>query len=398
MQRRNPLLPILLILCLAAPACSLVDLSVEAFVTPSGIVPEVGPATLAVSPGGPTPQTPTATLRPTWTLLPETTPSATPIQGEGGLSGVTFHDYDGDGLQGSEEPGVASVWVCIYLPEGDHCALSDAWGSYVLLGIPEGWQHVYAFSPSDDPVSAFRYLNVFEGWKEIQGYQAGNVWVADQRLPQAHLQTIDEPLLVEVQPGTRLDIALMQGYLSDIFACGDRQKVQTYQAYDLDPLKGFVRNYQESESRQSEPGPNLLKGDNHFAIDWGSTNQHVIGLPVYAPANGVVVFAGDGETWNGLCRLVNLVHPETGASSGYVHLESVLVKDRQEVLRGQLLGTLGMSCTTWPHVHFFFRPGRSTSQSSGEWDGSDPYRDTTDPESFTYWTLDNEPQCPTFVK
>ena len=86
----------------------------------------------------------------------------------------------------------------------------------------------------------------------------------------------------------------------------------------------------------------------------------------------------------------------TGASSGVLHLEKVLVKEQQRVLRGQLLGTLGESCATWPHVHFFLR---STGiEVAGQWEGIDPYRDTADPASFSYWTKDNDPQCPTFVK
>lgn len=390
MNNKRPLF-VLITACLILSACTQAGTSGQALdPLPSPLASLGSPTGLA----SPTTPPPTLTQQPSAT--PTATPPPTPTPEAGGLDGTVFHDYDGDGLQGEGEPGIEDAWVCISQSEERLCARSDAKGRYVLVGAPEDPQHVYAHSPSDDPAEAFRYLNVFKGWREIRGYQAGNTWVNKQRLPETALQPIDEPLTVDVQPGTRLDVALTQGYLTDVFACGDRERVQTYQAFDLDPRKGFVRNYNEAETRDVQRGTNVLNGDNHFAIDWGEVNRNIIGMPLYAPANGMVVFAGDGETWNGICRLVNLVHPETGASSGLVHLDTVLVKDGWEVLRGQLLGTLGQSCTTWPHVHFFFRPGASFR--NGQWEGSDPYRDTAEPGSFTHWTVDNEPQCPGFIE
>jgi len=309
---------------------------------------------------------------------------------------VTFFDYDGDGLRGEFEPGIAGVWVCVYPTEGDRCALTDSDGQYILSGLPAGQQKVYVVNLTNDPAEVFRFINLFTGWREIPGYYVAGNWVERQALPVTELQRIEEPLLVDLQPGTRLDIALTQGYLTDIFACGDRQQIETYQAYDLDPQDGYVRNYNESESRTVNGGATVLNGDNHFAIDWGNLNQYLIGTPLYAPANGIVIFAGIDRASLGDCLVVHVAHPDTGASSGVLHLEKVLVKEQQKVLRGQLLGTLGQSCATWPHVHFFLR---STGiQVNGQWEGIDPYRDTANPDSTSYWTKDNDPQCPTFVK
>ena len=323
-------------------------------------------------------------------------PSATPTLGYAGLSGVAFHDYDADGLRGDLEPGIAGVWVCVYPPEGDRCALSDADGQYILSGLPAGQQKVYVVNLTNDPAEVFRFVNLFTGWREIVGYYVGVNWVPRQELPVTELQRIEEPLIVDIQPGTRLEFALTQGFLTDIFACGDRQRVQTYQAYDLDPREGYVRNYNEFESRTINGGATVLNGDNHFAIDWGNLNQYLIGTPIYAPANGIVIFAGIDRSARGDCLVVNVAHPDTGASSGVLHLEKVLVKEQQKVLRGQLLGTLGESCATWPHVHFFLRT--AGIEINGQWEGIDPYRDTANPDSFSYWTKDNDPQCPTFVK
>jgi hypothetical protein len=370
----------LAILALSACSAWIFNLSPD---PPASRSPAVG-ATPS-QPPAPSPRPPTPTRRPTAVSL--TTPTPQP----GGLDGVVFFDRDGDGLQGEADAGVVGAQVCIPQAPESPCAVTDSRGRYVLVGIPPSGYDVYIVSPSDEPALAFRYVNVFKGWREVPAYLSGRVWVEKQRLPETALQSIQKPLEVDVQPGARLDIALTQGFLTDIFTCSDRQKVKTYQAFDLDPRQGFVRNYDESQSRDIQRGANVLNGDNHFAYDWGEVNHNVIGIPLYAPANGMVTFAGEGETWNGLCRLVNLVHPEVGASTGLVHLDTVLVKDGWQVLRGQLLGTLGQNCTTWPHVHFFFRPSRSTQ--GGSWEGSDPYRDIANSDSFSYWTVDNQPQC-----
>ncbi|MCJ7661007.1 MAG: M23 family metallopeptidase [Anaerolineales bacterium] len=361
--------------------------------TPTGLTPE------EIATAQPT-QLPTPTSTPS--ALPPTMepivqqPSITPTLGGAWLSGVTFHDYDADGLMGEGEPGVPDVWVCVYPPEGDRCALSGTDGQYLLEGLPPGQHSVYVNSPTEDPAWAFRYVNLFTGWREIIGSYVAENWVERQELPVTELKRIEDPQIVDIQPGTRLDFALTQGFLTDIFACGDRQRVQTYQAVDLDPQEGYVRNYNESESRTINGGETVLNGDNHFAIDWGNLNHYLIGTPLYAPANGIVIFAGIDRTSMGDCLVVNVAHPDTGTSSGVLHLEKVLVKEQQRVLRGQLLGTLGESCATWPHVHFFLRS--SGIEVAGQWEGIDPYRDTANPDSFSYWTKDNDPQCPTFVK
>ena len=368
-------------------------------------LPPFTPPTATLPPQGST-HTPVLTQLPESTLpppipiptsLPATLePTATTVLGDTDLSGVIFFDYDGDGLHGDGEPGLANLWVCIYPAEGDRCAPSDENGQYLLSGLPAGLQEVFVVNFTNDPAESFRYINLFSGWREIPGHYVAEHWVERQQLPVTEMQRIDTPMMVDLQPGATLDIALTQGFLTDIFACGVRQRVETYQAYDLDPREGHVRNYQESESRTVNGGTTVLNGDNHFALDWGNTNQYLVGTPLYAPASGTVIFAGIDRTPIGDCLVVHMVHPDSGTSSGVLHLEKVLVKDQQKVLRGQLLGTLGQSCATWPHVHFFLRS--SSVPVVGQWEGIDPYRDTAAPDSVSYWTKDNAPQCPTFIQ
>jgi hypothetical protein len=42
-------------------------------------------------------------------------------------------------------------------------------------------------------------------------------------------------------------------------------------------------------------------------------------------------------------------------------------------------------------VHFFLR--NSDNQQVDRWEGVDPFRDTQDPTSLGWWTVDNQPIC-----
>ena len=114
-------------------------------------------------------------------------------------------------------------------------------------------------------------------------------------------------------------------------------------------------------------------------------------MPVRAAAPGIVAFVGEDYTTHGNCRMVTLAHPDTGHKTGYLHLEKILVNDRQKVQRGQVLGTLGDSCTEWPHLHFTFNTG--WEPGSADLSNVNPYRDMQDPLSHTWWTVDNDPVC-----
>lgn len=73
------------------------------------------------------------------------------------------------------------------------------------------------------------------------------------------------------------------------------------------------------------------------------------GDPILAIADGKVTVVRVDS--NG-ARIVRIKH-EDGYSSGYAHLEAVLVKVNQPVVRGQQIGTLGSTgFVTAPHLHF----------------------------------------------
>jgi len=87
-----------------------------------------------------------------------------------------------------------------------------------------------------------------------------------------------------------------------------------------------------------------------------------------------------------------LEHKSTNQKTGYGHLDNCLVRPVQNIFRGQIVGTLGMSGTTWPHIHYNFHP--SWNKQTAEVADGDPFRDLNDPSSISWWTVDNIPQFP----
>jgi murein DD-endopeptidase MepM/ murein hydrolase activator NlpD len=83
----------------------------------------------------------------------------------------------------------------------------------------------------------------------------------------------------------------------------------------------------------------------HSGIDISA----VRGLPVKAPADGVVVFAGHDS---GLGRTVRISHG-FGFTTVYGHLDRIDVEPGEEVERGDVVGRLGNSGrSTGPHLHY----------------------------------------------
>ncbi len=84
----------------------------------------------------------------------------------------------------------------------------------------------------------------------------------------------------------------------------------------------------------------------HYGIDFAAN----YGEPVYATGNGKVNKTGYNN-W-GYGREIIIDH-DFGYYTKYAHLRKILVKEGQEVKRGQLIGLMGSSgLSTGPHVHY----------------------------------------------
>jgi murein DD-endopeptidase MepM/ murein hydrolase activator NlpD len=93
---------------------------------------------------------------------------------------------------------------------------------------------------------------------------------------------------------------------------------------------------------------------------WGKVHKGMdmaahVGEPVYAIADGEVIYAGDGLRGYGNC--VILRH-DRKTSSLYAHNSELKVKQGDQVTKGTLVALLGNTGhSTGPHVHFEIRDG-----------------------------------------
>ena len=76
------------------------------------------------------------------------------------------------------------------------------------------------------------------------------------------------------------------------------------------------------------------------------------GAPVFAAASGRVVYAGAGL--RGYGKLVIIKHNETWLSA-YAHNDNILVKEQQDVRKGQKIAEMGSSDADQVKLHFEVR-------------------------------------------
>lgn len=329
----------------------------------------------------PLPPTPTATPIPTPTHTPTATPfptqtsTPTPIPTYP-LSGIVFFDHNGNGIQDQGEPPIEGIPITV----GSLSTTSGADGSYSLEGVPACTQAVYVKSPAQDPVTAFRYISI-----SLEAFQP-----------------IEQPIRLNLNADTHLDIALMQGPLTLPFPRGSPAIVLGWADLDGDQpwvKNGRVRNWRGDTAAEWDPfldPPRTGTQDFHMGIDY----LLPIGTPVLAAAPGIIIqthIRDDGT----VC--IELRHD--GFLTLYHHLKegSFLVREGERVSRGQVLalsadtGECNVSAGRQiPLLHFGPQLGTSPDGSKEV----DPYRDITGSptvlsSNFSWWTKDNDPQYST---
>lgn len=89
------------------------------------------------------------------------------------------------------------------------------------------------------------------------------------------------------------------------------------------------------------------KVDGHHGTDFKAP----VGTPVYASFDGQVRRVNWARRHNGFC--VEIVHPNEGVRTLYLHLDRVLVLKNEFVKRGQQIGTSGNTGRSFaPHLHY----------------------------------------------
>ena len=133
-----------------------------------------------------------------------------------------------------------------------------------------------------------------------------------------------------------------------------------------------------SQYRSYKGANNLPRLLAHAGVDFGGP----LGSPVIAAADGVVFELID---WPPGCgRGIILSHPEFRRYTAYCHLQDVLVRLGQEVVRGQPIGHIGMTGAAMgvPHVHLELCTSPCRSHADGDLHG------TVDPLKFSSGCFD----------
>lgn len=114
------------------------------------------------------------------------------------------------------------------------------------------------------------------------------------------------------------------------------------------------------------------------------------GLPVYAPASGVVIFAAWLRPWG---NLIIIRHDPLRSPTGrvlytrYGHVQNMLVKVGDRVRRGMQIAEIGDGGGAFiPHLHYDISTTAVLSMSPGDWPGKDLQRllkNYADPLEFT---------------
>src|SRR3989338_5372069 len=132
-----------------------------------------------------------------------------------------------------------------------------------------------------------------------------------------------------------------------------------------------LRAKKEDALKVEENAPTETEDENHITFHWPVRGEIIspfgprrnrahdgidigakIGVPVYAAANGEVIFAGKLRAYG---NLVILKH-RSRYFTAYAHLNEIKTKKWKKLTRGELLGTVGRTGrATAPHLHFEVR-------------------------------------------
>jgi murein DD-endopeptidase MepM/ murein hydrolase activator NlpD len=110
------------------------------------------------------------------------------------------------------------------------------------------------------------------------------------------------------------------------------------------------------------PAYERITGSLHSGADFNALTggDSDLGHPIYAIADGVVVFSGSANGWG---NIIVIFHERLGVWSQYAHNNENLVKPLQRVRAGQKIGTIGKGGKTrrkpnglyLAHLHFEIR-------------------------------------------
>lgn len=123
--------------------------------------------------------------------------------------------------------------------------------------------------------------------------------------------------------------------------------------------------------------------NNHLGDDWNAVTggNSDLGDPIYAIANGYVVFARDiGGGWGKVVRVMHQLEDGSYVESIYAHCDRMLVEANEGIKRGQQIATIGNAGGQYyAHLHLEIRDSVEMEIGGGY---SSYYRGFLDPTAF----------------
>jgi len=256
---------------------------------------------------------PSPTISPTPTPSP-TTPSPTPTVELTSLHGRLFFDYNGNGLQDSEEPTITNARILLKDNTGEVIAetVTDSAGDYKLEDFPTGSYGLYV-----EADEKFRHM--------CQSTEESRV--------------VEEGYDVLLNEPKKMDIGLMEGFLTLPFSSSVPVEVADY--FDHDPgIDGMWWNGRRLSGSRGHHPPWT-----HPGIDFLIAR----GTEVKAAVSGKTVGI---NTVPGQVYWISLLN-ENGYGTSYLHIDKPLVSTGMRVKRGQPIALSGETGSPGsPHLEF----------------------------------------------
>jgi len=149
-------------------------------------------------------------------------------------------------------------------------------------------------------------------------------------------------------------LGVLSAFLDEVqsFESANREQVETTPS--ISPLRG--EDFVLTSPFGTRTSPFTKEIDFHAGIDLAAA----VGTPIYAPANGVVTFAGryplrQSVGWWRYGNLVALRHGERFIAL-FGHCDEIKVRNGQKVRQGDIIATVGNTgWSTNPHLHYEVR-------------------------------------------
>jgi murein DD-endopeptidase MepM/ murein hydrolase activator NlpD len=152
------------------------------------------------------------------------------------------------------------------------------------------------------------------------------------------------------------------GFDPPVGTASERASEQVWPGYWFDAT-GFNRYYTFVGGAAYHTGVDLNKNRPHWDADRDA--------PVYAPADGVVVFSGRLNVWGNIIVIRHDPLPDgTVVWSRLAHVASVRVREGDRVERGQQIANIGNAEGVQPyHLHFDIVKTDVVERNAGHWPG-----------------------------